>query len=161
MFPRSRVRHSTAEPLRLHKMDIMTEDLLVKLCTDFYSKNDIEAAKRLFFDLCRSVWVDINLPRQVRRQGPKTKNADLIDTIILCHEIAFFNCCAICKLTTSPSAMQLTTSCTRFEISPTASTRTSRTITPWAATSRSMRAWSHSRLGFKQFIPFKGRLGFK
>ena len=68
-------------------MDIMTEDLLVKLCADFYSKNVIEAAKRLLFDLCRSVRVDIDLPRQVRRQSPKKKNADLIDTIRLCHEM--------------------------------------------------------------------------
>ena len=66
-----------------NKMDIMTEDLLVKLCADFYSKNVIEAAKMLLFDLCRSVRVDIDLPRQVRRQGPKKNNADLIDTIRL------------------------------------------------------------------------------
>ena len=31
--------------------------------------------------------MDIDLPRQVRRQGPKKKNADLIDTIRLCHEM--------------------------------------------------------------------------
>ncbi len=68
-------------------MDIMTEDLLVKLCADFYSKNVIEAAKRLLFDLCRSVQVDIDRPRQVRRQGPKKKYADLIDTIRVCHEM--------------------------------------------------------------------------
>ena len=70
-----------------NKMDIMTEELLVKLCADFYGKHVIEAAKRLLFDLCRSVRVDIDLPRQVRRQGPKKKNADLIDTIRLCHEM--------------------------------------------------------------------------
>ena len=39
------------------------------------------------FELCRSVRVDIDLPRQVRRQGPTKKNADFIDTIRIRHEM--------------------------------------------------------------------------
>ena len=70
-----------------NKMDVMTQDLLVKLCTDFYGKGVIENANKLVFAKCKSLNLDITLPRFVRRQGHKKKQSDVLDIIGLCHEV--------------------------------------------------------------------------
>ena len=61
-----------------NKMDVMTQDLLVKLCTDFYGKGVIENAKKLVFAKCKSLNLDITLPRFVKRQGHKKKQSDVL-----------------------------------------------------------------------------------
>ena len=70
-----------------NKMDVMTQDLLVKLCTDFYGKGAIDIAKKLVYAKCNALNLDIALPRFVKRQGPKKKQSDVLDIIGLCHEV--------------------------------------------------------------------------
>ena len=70
-----------------NKMDVMTQDLLVKLCTDFYGKGVIENAKKLVFAKFKSLNLDITLPRFVKRQGHKKKQSDVLDIIGLCQEV--------------------------------------------------------------------------
>ena len=70
-----------------NKMDVMTQDLLVKLCTDFYGKGVIDNAKKLVYAKCNALNLDIALPRFVKRQGPKKKQSDVLDIIGLCHEV--------------------------------------------------------------------------
>ena len=71
-----------------NKMDVMTQDLLVKLCTDFYGKGVIDNAKKLVYAAkCNALNLDIALPRFVKRQGPKKKQSDVLDIIGLCHEV--------------------------------------------------------------------------
>ena len=70
-----------------NKMDVMTQDLLVKLCTDFFGKGVIDNAKKLVFAKCKSLNLDIVLPRFVKRQGPKTKQSDVLDIIGISHEV--------------------------------------------------------------------------
>ena len=70
-----------------NKMDVMTQDLLVKLCTDFYGKGEIDNAKKLVYAKCNALNLDIALPRFVKRQGPKKKQSDVLDIIGLCHEV--------------------------------------------------------------------------
>ena len=70
-----------------NKMDVMTQDLLVKLCTDFYGKGVIDNAKKLVYAKCNALNLDIVLPRFVKRQGPKKKHSDVLDIIGLCHEV--------------------------------------------------------------------------
>ena len=70
-----------------NKMDVMTQDLLVKLCTDFYGKGVIDNAKKLVYAKCNAMNLDIALPRFVKRQGPKKKQSDVLDIIGLCHEV--------------------------------------------------------------------------
>ena len=70
-----------------NKMDVMMQDLLVKLCTDFYGKGVIENAKKLVFAKCKPLNLDITLPRFVKRQGHKKKQSDVLDIIGLCHEV--------------------------------------------------------------------------
>ena len=53
-----------------NKIDIMTQDLLVKLCVDFYGKGVIESAKKLVYSNCKSLNSTIMLPRYIKRQGP-------------------------------------------------------------------------------------------
>ena len=45
-----------------NKMDVMTQYLIVKLCTDFYRKGVIDNAKKLVFDKCKALNLDIALP---------------------------------------------------------------------------------------------------
>ena len=70
-----------------NKMDVMTQNLLVKLCTDFYGKGVIDNAKKLVYAKCNALNLDIALPRFVKRQGPKKKQSDVLDIIGLCHEV--------------------------------------------------------------------------
>ena len=70
-----------------NKMDVMTQDLLVKLSTDFYGKGVIDNAKKLVYAKCNALNLDIVLPRFVKRQGPKKKHSDVLDIIGLCHEV--------------------------------------------------------------------------
>ena len=70
-----------------NKIDIMTQDLLVKLCMDFYAKEVIESAKKLVYSKCKALNSTIMLPRYIKRQGPKKKQSDVLDIIGLCHEM--------------------------------------------------------------------------
>ena len=70
-----------------NKIDIMTQDLLVKLCVDFYAKEVIESAKKLVYSKCKALNSTIMLPRYIKRQGPKKKQSDVLDIIGLCHEM--------------------------------------------------------------------------
>ena len=64
-----------------NKIDVMTQDLLVKLCTDFYGKGVIDNAKKLVYAKCNALKLDITLPRFMKRQGPKKKQSDVLDII--------------------------------------------------------------------------------
>ena len=70
-----------------NKIDIMTQDLLVKLCVDFYAKEVIESAKKLVYSKCKALNSTIMLPRYIKRQGPKKKQSDVLDIIGLCHDM--------------------------------------------------------------------------
>ena len=54
-----------------NKIDIMTQDLLVKLCVDFYGKGVIESAKKLVYSKCKALNSTIMLPRYIKRQPSK------------------------------------------------------------------------------------------
>ena len=70
-----------------NKIDVMTQDLLVKLCKDFYSKDAIESAKKTIYSKCKALNLNIVLPRLIKRQGHKKKQSDVLDIIALCHEM--------------------------------------------------------------------------
>ena len=70
-----------------NKIDVMTQDLLVKLCVDFYSKDAIESAKKTIYSKCKALNLNIVLPRLFKRQGHKKKQSDVLDIIALCHEM--------------------------------------------------------------------------
>ena len=61
-----------------NKMDVMTQYLLVKLCTDFYGKGVIDNAKKLVFAKCKSLNLDITLPRFEKRKGHTKKQSDVL-----------------------------------------------------------------------------------
>ena len=69
-----------------NEIDIMTQDILVKLCVDFYGKGVIESAKKLVYAKCKALNLIIMLPRYIKRQGLKKKQSDGLDIIGLCHE---------------------------------------------------------------------------
>ena len=112
------VRHILTELLCFisNKMDIMTEDLLVKLCADFYSKNVIEAAKRLLFDLCRSVRVDIDLP--IGRLGDKVQKRKMLTSSTLSDYVTRWGVsCRFSWHETSPAfrlSQPIASKCPRF-----------------------------------------------
>ena len=71
-----------------NKIDIMTQDLLVKLCVDFYGNWVIESAKKLVYAKCKALNLTIMLPRYIKRQGPKKKQSGVLDIIGLCYEMS-------------------------------------------------------------------------
>ena len=59
-----------------NKMDCLVHDILVKVCSDFYDKQTIEASKKILHDICVSIGVQ-NLPRLKGRKGPNKKSCDM------------------------------------------------------------------------------------
>jgi len=55
-----------------NKINIMPYELICKLCTDFYSDSDLEAAKDLLFETAFSA-LDENRPRNIKRRGAGKK----------------------------------------------------------------------------------------
>ncbi len=67
-----------------NKLDILVHDILVKVCADFFEKQVIEDAKRMFHDMCDTASVP-NLPRCRPRKGTNKKTSDVSDIIDLFH----------------------------------------------------------------------------
>ena len=65
-----------------NKMDILTHDVMTKLCCDKYDESEIDKAKRTLFDVC-----DPNKRgRYIKRKGDSVKFHSLKDILTLLHE---------------------------------------------------------------------------
>ncbi|XP_070556626.1 uncharacterized protein [Ptychodera flava] len=67
----------------VNKMDILPFEVIVKLCVDAFDDRDIEAAKRLLYDMCG----DCSSHRFKRRQGLNKSQSNVQDILTLLHEI--------------------------------------------------------------------------
>ncbi|XP_070573533.1 uncharacterized protein [Ptychodera flava] len=65
-----------------NKIDILPQDMLVKLCVEAYDDKEVEHAKKLLFDYCSD---DRN--RYIRRQGQNKRANNVQDMLILLHEL--------------------------------------------------------------------------
>ena len=70
-----------------NKIDVMTQDVLVKICADFYDGTSIVTAKKLLYEQIQALNLDITLPRFAKRKGPNRNKSDILDIIRLCHEV--------------------------------------------------------------------------
>ena len=70
-----------------NKIDVMTQDVLVKLCADFYDCNSIVTAKKLLYEKIQDLNIAITLPRYAKRKGLNRNKSDILDIIRLCHEV--------------------------------------------------------------------------
>ena len=64
------------------KMDMITHDALVKLCTDYYESKYIEESKYELFRLDSVVTLDM----LKRRQGPNKDKANVEDILAAIHK---------------------------------------------------------------------------
>ena len=63
-------------------------DILIKLCTDFYEQNEIADAKSLIFKTCEKVFESRDeAPRLKTRKGPNKLQSDMKDIIEILHEM--------------------------------------------------------------------------
>ena len=67
-----------------NKVDIMTHNLLVKVCVDFYGKTAIDSAKKLLHNVAPP---SETLPRYRQRKGPNKKMSDISDILMCVHEL--------------------------------------------------------------------------
>ena len=65
----------------------MTQDVLVKLCADFYDCNSIVTPKKLLYEKIQYLNLAITLPRYAKRKGLNRNTSDILDIIRLCHEV--------------------------------------------------------------------------
>jgi hypothetical protein len=63
-----------------NRVDNTGQDVIVKICCDFYSKAEIEQAKNLLYDLCNERLTEINESRRlITRKGNNKAQADMKD----------------------------------------------------------------------------------
>ena len=67
-----------------NRIDVMTQDVLVKICADFY---DGTSAKKLLYSQIQELNLGITLPRYFKRKGINRNKSDIIDIIRLCQEV--------------------------------------------------------------------------
>ena len=64
-----------------HKVNIIPFDILLKLCTDFYSDNEVKEAKEMFFETAFTNADDSERPRKVGRTGTAKRQKDAEDIL--------------------------------------------------------------------------------
>ena len=64
-----------------NKIDVMTQDVLVKLCADFYDCNSIVTAKKLLYEKIQDLNLAITLPRYAKRKGLNRNKSYILDII--------------------------------------------------------------------------------
>ena len=63
----------------VNKMDILTTDIIVKLCSEHFDDEDVELAKKTLFDLCSS---DITRFKKRQGQNKRVNNILFIENTI-------------------------------------------------------------------------------
>ncbi|ELU16947.1 hypothetical protein CAPTEDRAFT_200504, partial [Capitella teleta] len=69
----------------VNRIDNTSNDIIIKLCTDFYSPKEIEHAKELLHNACSQSRSDLERLRP--RKGPKKAQSDMTDILQLVHEM--------------------------------------------------------------------------
>ncbi|ELT87895.1 hypothetical protein CAPTEDRAFT_196327 [Capitella teleta] len=69
----------------MNRIDNTSNDIIIKLCTDFYSPKEIEHAKELLHNACSQSRTDLERLRP--RKGPKKAQSDMTDILQLVHEM--------------------------------------------------------------------------
>ncbi|ELT96653.1 hypothetical protein CAPTEDRAFT_187388 [Capitella teleta] len=69
----------------VNRIDNTSNDVIIKLCTNFYSPKEIEHAKELLHNACSQSRSD--LERLHPRKGPKKAQSDMTDILQLVHEM--------------------------------------------------------------------------
>ena len=68
-----------------NKIEKMPADILVKLCVDFYTDEQIDEAKSMLYDACSQM--GLSLPRMVKRRGAQKRTNDLNDIVHILLEL--------------------------------------------------------------------------
>ncbi|ELU09064.1 hypothetical protein CAPTEDRAFT_218181 [Capitella teleta] len=69
----------------VNRIDNTSNNVIIKLCTDFYSPKEIEHAKELLHNACSQSRSDLERLRP--RKGPKKAQSDMTDILQLVHEM--------------------------------------------------------------------------
>ena len=69
-----------------NKVNIMPYEMIVKLCMDFYSNEDVESAKDILFNTAFSD-TDEDKPRNIKRRGAGKRQSDLQDILNIFLEL--------------------------------------------------------------------------
>ncbi|XP_070554548.1 uncharacterized protein [Ptychodera flava] len=65
----------------VNKIDVLTTDVLVKLCCEQFNDEEVEFAKKILFDLCAT-----DQSRFIKRQGQNKRTNNVLDIIRMVHE---------------------------------------------------------------------------
>ena len=79
-----------------NKIDVIPHDILLKICMDFYSDEEIEEAKSLLYNTCSTTI------RQVQRKGNKKREMNINDMISVLHKAESMPVYVACDLSRLP-----------------------------------------------------------